>query len=86
VIAMDCMKIEKNITIRGLRQSPNLPGFWVATETDRGGYTVRCGDVTLNTVNGNKARIFKSLDSLKAVLQQEIGITEFKVESLSRKT
>ena len=80
------MNTARHITVRGLRLNPELPGFWVATETDSGGYTVRCGEFTLNTVNGKKARVFKSLDSLKQVLQKEVGVTEFKVESLSRQT
>jgi hypothetical protein len=72
----------KHITVRALRQKHlALAGDWVAFEVEKG-YTVRCGDSVLYTINGGKPRVFRSLDSVKQTLAQEIGITEFKVEAM----
>jgi len=40
---------------------------------------VRCGDIELCTVNGRKPRRFRSLDVLRQALEEEIGVTEFRV-------
>lgn len=81
---MPLMETAKAITVRGLRQKgPLLDAEWIANEVENG-YTVRCGDAVLFTVNGGKPRVFRSLDTLKHTLTQEMGITEFKVGALKK--
>lgn len=76
------MEMMKQITVRGIRQrSADFAGEWIASEVESG-YTLRCGEVVLFTVNSGKPRVFRSLDAVKQTLQQEMGITEFKVETL----
>jgi hypothetical protein len=56
-------------------------GSWTAMKVD-GGYLVKCGDTVLATVNGRKPRVFRKLDSVVSALQDELGVTEFKVEAM----
>jgi hypothetical protein len=77
------METLKPITTRHLRQlEPAAMGEWIVQEVEDGGYTVRCGESVLYTINSAKPRVFRSLDAVKQALKLEIGITEFKVEAL----
>lgn len=81
---MFVMETVKAITVRGFRQKgPLFDSEWTANEVENG-YTVSCGDAVLCTINGGKPRVFKSLDSVKQTLTQEIGITEFKVGTMKK--
>lgn len=76
------MESMRQATARGVRKSEPLRlGEWVAHEVP-GGYTAHCGDVVLHTVNTPKPRVFKTLDAVKRALAREMGVTEFKVETL----
>jgi hypothetical protein len=84
VIRMHDMEVIRQLTVRGVRQrAPLKAGEWFATETPDG-YTVRCGDQVLFTVNSGRPRMFRSLDALKQALSQEMGVIEFKVEAMKK--
>ena len=71
----------RQMDVREFRKhATGMAGEWiVAEDAPSGTYSVRCGDVELCTVNGRKRRKFRSLDRLKALLE-EIGVTEFRVQ------
>ena len=75
------MMTARQMDVREFRKhATGMAGEWiVAEDTPSGTYSVRCGDVELCTVNGRKRRKFRSLDRLKALLE-EIGVTEFRVQ------
>lgn len=74
----------RQMTVRGVRkQAEGMAGEWVAVEAaDQSGYTLRCGDVELCTVNSKRPRVFRSLDTAKQALRDEMGITRFAVEAV----
>lgn len=72
------MAMSEKLNVRAIRQRPDAGAHWVAAEVD-GGYMVRCDDAVLVTVNGQKPRLFKNLDTLAKKLKEEIGITSFEV-------
>jgi hypothetical protein len=72
------------MTVREIRQhASNLADLWTAVEIGAAGYTLRCGDVELCTVNGRKPRVFRTLDAVKSAVKGEIGQEGFRVEFLS---
>ena len=75
------MTVLQQMTVREFRKlATDMAGEWVAAQDAASGtYTVRCGDIELCTVNGRKPRTFRSLDALRQALEEEIGITEFRV-------
>jgi hypothetical protein len=74
------MNIARQITVRADRQKPPMDE-WTVCEVD-GGYTVRCGDAVLCTVNGRTPRRFRSLDTVLHALKEELGVTRFQVEAM----
>lgn len=76
------MTTVRQMDVREFRKhASGMAGEWiVAEDAPTGTYTVRCGDVELCTVNGRTPRKFRSLDRLKALLKEEIGVTEFRVQ------
>jgi hypothetical protein len=75
------MTTAQQMTVRDFRKhATGMAGEWIAAQDAASGtYTVRCGDVELCTVNGRKPRRFRSLDVLRQALEEEIGVTEFRV-------
>ena len=85
MITIGVMEFVKQITMRGIRQlEPASITGWTVSEVESG-YLVRAGETVLYTVNGRKPRLFRTLDAAKQALAVEIGVTEFKVESLAMK-
>lgn len=78
------METIRQLTVREIRKrADELVDEWTAVETDgKDGYTLRCGDIEVCTVNARKPRVFRSLDAVKQALKEEMGITEFKVEAV----
>lgn len=76
------MTTARQMDVREFRKhATGMAGEWIVEEdTPSGTYTVRCGDVELCTVNGRRPRRFRSLDRLKNLLKEEIGVTEFRVQ------
>ena len=75
------------MTSRGVRQAEDLRSKeWIVREVKDGGFTVQCGDKFLHTVNTQKLRVFRSLDAVQRALKREMGVTEFKVETLKKTT
>jgi len=68
----------RQITVRGVRQHPPADE-WIVCE-EREGYTLRCGDAVLCSVNGRMPRHFRSMDTVVQVLKEELGVTKFHVE------
>lgn len=75
------MTVLQHMTVRDFRKlATGMAGEWIAAQdAATGTYTVRCGDMELCTVNGRKPRTFRSLDVVFRVLEEEIGVTEFRV-------
>ena len=75
------MTTVQQMTVRDFRKHiTGIVGEWIAVQDAASGtYRVRCGNIELCTVNGRKPRIFRSLDVLRQVLEEEIGVTEFRV-------
>jgi hypothetical protein len=72
-----------HINVKQIRASGDPRAMpWTVTEVDSGGYLVKCEGAVLETVNGRKPRVFRSLDSVVNALKDELGVTEFKVETL----
>lgn len=83
VTTIRSMEALKQITVRDIRRHAEvLAGDWIACEVASGAYTLQCGQSVLYTINTGKPRLFRTLDAVKLAMQQEIGITEFKVETL----
>ena len=77
------MKAIKELTVKNLRHlgPGGLPGPWVVREIEDG-FDVRCGDLVLHTINSHKPRIYRNLDTAFRSLRDELGVVEFKVETL----
>jgi hypothetical protein len=71
------MRPARNITVETVRVRPP-EGDWILSEVERG-YTARCGDAVLYTVNSRKPRVFRTLDTAVRKLRDEIGVTKFEV-------
>lgn len=76
------MKALKHLTVKKMRSiDPQiLRGPWVVLEVENG-FAVRCGDLPLHSVNSNRPRIFRNLDTAFRNLRDELGVKEFKVET-----
>lgn len=64
--------------MRGVRQRPPADEWTVCEGSE--GYTLRCGEAVLCTVNGRTPRHFRSMDTVVQVLKEELGVTKFHVE------
>jgi hypothetical protein len=81
------MEHVQQVTTRGVRQVEALRSSeWIVREVDGGGYTVQCGEKVLHTVNAQKLRVFRSLDAVQRALKRELGVMQFKVETLKKTT
>jgi hypothetical protein len=74
------MDFARHITVRAVRHRPPTDD-WIVCEIE-GGYTVRCGDAVLCTVNARTPRRFRSLDTVLHALKEELGVTRFHVEAM----
>lgn len=74
---------QRNVKQIRAKGDPRI-GSWTAVKVD-GGYLVKCGDAVLVTVNGRKPRVFRKLDSVVSALYDELGVTEFRVETMKFK-
>ena len=76
------MKAMKLLTVEKIRQmGPEVvQGPWVVSAVEKG-FNVRCGDMVLHSVRSRKPRVFSSLYTAYRNLKDELGVTEFKVET-----
>ena len=76
------MKALKLLTVEKIRQlGPEVAqGPWVVSAVEKG-FNVRCGDMVLHSVRSRKPRVFSSLDTAYRNLKDELGVTEFRVET-----
>lgn len=81
------MKAFKHVTVQDLRKlGPEaVRGDWIVSKGESG-YNARIGEIVLFSVNGNKPRVFKSLESASRHLRDELGVREFKVEVEEKRT
>lgn len=80
------MTTAQYMTVRDFRKgTASFAGEWIAALDEATGvYTVRCGEVVLCTVNSGKPRRFRSLETVRQALREEMGITEFRVTVADR--
>lgn len=81
------MKVAQRLTVEKIRKmGPEAAqGPWVVLAVEKG-FNVRCGESLLHSINSGKPRVFSSLDTAYRNLKDELGVTEFKVETGKERT